>query len=394
MVWLGFLLALAVMLLVGRKSLWVGFLCGAILLGLFNLTISEIGSVFVETLTDPSILLLGISVGLISLIGGALEESGLIRDFVENLRMKRKLFLALGPAFLGMLPMPGGALLSAPLVKRAGKDISSEQFVAINVWFRHAFILIYPLGALLTTTKMAGLHLYTAMIYLIPGFLIMAGLGFFFLLRGITGNLSNVGNRSYRKIFIPILIILAAPIIHLFLLNIFPSWIKEIPLVIGVVTSLFLAWKFGDLKRKDIPLILRKMKPWKFFLIIIGMFLFLHTFIASDISSIIADIVFSKTFLIVAIAALLGFVAGRVEMPFAILLPIFYAKFGVESLTYLEFAIMFFSIFIGYVISPIHPCVSVSLEFFNSNLKDFYRRLLSPALISLGCVLVISVSAL
>lgn len=394
MVWFGFLLALGVMLFVGRKSLWLGFLCGAILLGLFNLTINEIGRVFVETLTDPSILLLGISVGSISLIGGALEESGLIKDFVENLRMKRKLFLALGPAFLGMLPMPGGALLSAPLVKHAGKDISAEQYVAINVWFRHAFILIYPLGALLITTKMAGLHLYTALIYLIPGFLIMVGLGFFFLLRGVTGNLSTVGNRSYRKIFIPILIILAAPIIHILLLNICPSWIEEIPLVIGVLTSLFIACKFGGLKWKDMPVLLKKMKSWRFFLIIIGMFLFLHTFIASDISSIIADIVLSKTFLIVIIGAILGFVSGRVEMPFAILLPIFYAKFGVNSLTYLEFAIMFFSIFIGYVVSPIHPCVSVSLEFFNSNLKDFYRRLLIPALIAIGCAFVISVSVM
>jgi len=392
MVWLGFLLALGVMLFVGRKNLWLGFLCGAILLGLFNLTISEIGGVFIETLTDPSILLLGLSVGLISLIGGALEESGLIRDFVENLRIKRKLFLALGPAFLGMLPMPGGALLSAPLVKRAGEDIPPEQYVAINVWFRHAFILIYPLGALLTTTKMAELHLYTALIYLLPGFLLMVALGFFFLLKGITGNLSTVENSSYRKIFIPIIIILAAPITHLLLLNVFPSWIEEVPLVIGVLTSLSLAWKFGDLRGKDIPILLKKMKSWRFSLIIIGMFLFLRTFIASDISSIIADIALSKTFVLVIIAALLGFVAGRVEMPFAILLPIFYAKFGVESLTYIEFAIMFFSIFIGYVISPIHPCVSVSLEFFNSDLKDFYKRLLAPALIAIGCVFIISVS--
>lgn len=389
-IWLGFLISLALMIIIARKNLWLGFIVGALVLGIFNLSFRGIFAQIQNTLTDPSILLLALSVGLIPLIGGALEVSGLMDDLVNNLRMKRKLFLAFGPAFLGMLPMPGGALLSAPLVLRAGTDISDDKYTAINVWFRHVLVLIYPLGALLVTSKMANLSLYFAMLYIIPCFILMIILGYIFLLKGIHGNLKTSDNIIRKKVFIPLAIILSAPIIHLILMSLFKNIIQEIPLSIGVLTSLILAFSIGKLDLKKIIPISLKMKPWKYFLIIIGMFLFLNIFQASNISKVIADIVFCKSFLIVGVAAFLGFVTGRVQMPFAILLPIYYSKFGVESMTYLVFAVMFFSIFMGYVISPIHPCVSVSIEFFGSSLKDFFKRLIIPTGISLIFALIIS----
>ncbi|MBC8527763.1 MAG: DUF401 family protein [Candidatus Cloacimonetes bacterium] len=391
LIWLGFLISLALMIIIARKNIWIGFIIGAIVLGIFNLSFREILAQIQNTLTDPSILLLAFAVGLIPLIGGALEVSGLMDDLVNNLKMKRKSFLMFGPAFLGMLPMPGGALLSAPLVLRAGTDISDDKYTAINVWFRHTLILIYPLGALLVTTKMANLSLYVAMLYIIPGFILMIILGYIFLLREIHGNLKTSDNIIRRKIFIPVSIILSAPIIHLILMSLFKNIIQEIPLSVGVLTSLILAFSFGKLNLKRIKSISAKMKPWKFFLIIIGMFLFLNIFQASNISKVISDIVFCKSFLVVGVAAFLGFVTGRVQMPFAILLPIYYSSFSVNSMTYLVFAISLFSIYMGYVISPIHPCVSVSIEFFGSNLKDFFKRTILPVAISLFVALILSI---
>ncbi|HHI88094.1 MAG TPA: DUF401 family protein [Candidatus Cloacimonetes bacterium] len=389
-IWIGFIFSLAIMILVARKNLWLGFIVGALILGLINLQPSLMASEIKNTLIDPSILLLGIAVGIIPLIGGVLEQSGLMDGLFRNLRLKRKLFLIFGPAFLGMLPMPGGALLSAPLVLRAGEDISDQQYTAINVWFRHALILIYPLGALLVTSKMADLYLYKALLYLIPGFIIMIILGWVFLLRGIKGNLPSQEHIDYKELLTPIGIIITAPIIHLILMSLFPNIQSEIPLIIGVFCSLMLGLFLGKLKVNDIIIISKKMKPWKYFLIIIGMFLFLNIFLASNISRIIAAIAFSKSFTIVIIAAFLGLVTGRVQMPFAIALPIFYSRFGTDAMSYLVFAVMFFSTYMGYIISPIHPCVSVSLEFFGSNLKEFYRKLLVPTSISLVVAFVIA----
>jgi hypothetical protein len=218
----------------------------------------------------------------------------------------------------------------------------------------------------------------------------MLVLGYIFLLRGIKGSLQTQKSVELKKILSPIVIIIAAPVVHVSLMSIFPSLIQEIPLIIGVLCSFSLAVILGKLPLKEIAPVIREMKPWKYFMIIIGMFLFLNTFIASNISEIIANAVSSRHLLVIIVGAFLGFVTGRVQLPVAIIIPIYFSITGVEHIGYLIFACIFFSAFMGYIISPIHPCVSVSLEFFNSTMKDFFKKLLPITLICLAVAAAVS----
>lgn len=381
--WIGFLLSLFLLLVISRRSLWAGLVIAAFTLGIFTLPVHRIWQEVYVTLTDPSILLLSLGVGLIPMIGGSMELSGLMDELVSNLRIGKRLFSAFSPAFLGMLPIPGGALLSAPLLKKAGEGIPDVEKSAINVWFRHILILIYPLGTLLAAAKMAHLNLYVVMLYLIPGFILMFILGYFFLLKDIRGEIDYGSDFRLKGLLIPVMVILVAPVIHFSLITIFPEVLPEIFLVVGVGVSLILALSFGNLRWEQILLVWRKTGPWKFSLIIIGMFLFLNIFKASDASRVIAEFTVSRTLLLVGIGSILGFLTGRVQVPVSILLPIYYSKYGTNVITPSVFALMYFSIYMGYVISPVHPCVSVSLEFFKVELKDFFKLLIIPVLISL-----------
>lgn len=380
-IWFGFISSLALLIFIARKNLWLGMMIGAFVLGLFNLPLNEIGHVIFLTLGDPSILLLALSVGIIPLIGGIMEESHLMEWLIQNLRVGKKGFLMLSPALFGMLPMPGGALLSAPLIERAGKGVKGDEKAVINVWFRHLLIFVYPLGALLPTTKMAGLSLYREILYLIPYFLIIFILGYVFMIRGVKGIIGYKEGFNLKKLLIPIGIILLAPVIHASSLSVFS--ISEIPLLIGVCVSLTLSFIASHLEVKEFVKIFKNMKPWNYSLIILGMFLFLNIFKASNMAAVIAGIAFSPAFLLVGVGALLSFVTGRVQLPVSILLPIFYSKYGQDAMTPGVFAIMFFSIFMGYMISPVHPCVSVSIEFFKTTLKDFMKSAIIPVVLSL-----------
>lgn len=337
-------------------------------------------------MTDSSILLLALSVGMIPMIGGVMETSGLMDDLVENLQMKKRLFLAFSPALMGMLPMPGGALLSAPIIEKGGKGVSNDRKSAVNVWFRHLLLLVYPLGALLATTKMANLDLCLAILYLIPGFLLILVLGYLFLLRDVKDKI-EYGRFKPKKLAISLGIILAAPLIHLSLMM-FDNTIPEAYLLIGVSISLALALYFGRIGLNGIKNVSLKMKPWNFALIIIGMFLFLNIFEASDTPGVIASLAVSKAILLVVIGAILGFATGRVQVPVFILLPIYFSKYGVETMMALPFALMFFSIFMGYIISPVHPCISVSLEYFKSSFKDFLKNMMIPTAMGLFVVFI------
>ena len=382
-IWFGFFFSLGLLLVIARKNLWLGLVIAAYVLGLFSLSFTQLWEQTYKTLSDPSILLLAFAVGLIPLIGGIMEQGGLMDDLVNNLRLKRRSLMAFSSAFVGLLPMPGGALLSAPLIDRGGKTVSPQNKTAINVWFRHVLLLIYPLGMLLATTAMAKVNLYTVILYLLPGFVLMLILGYVFLLSNIK-NEKNIQNPvSLKKLLIPIMVIIVAPLIHFILMSFFKNIIQEIPLVIGVLTSIVLAFYFGKISWKELRPIAVKMKPWNFALIILGMFLFLNIFKASDTSIVIAEASFSKVFLVVGIGALLGFATGRVQVPISILLPIYLAQFGIDAMTPLIFAVMFFATYQGYIVSPVHPCISVSLEYFKTGLKDFYKLTALPAIISL-----------
>lgn len=391
MIWFGFLLSIALLMVAARKSVWLGLTLAAIVLGLFTLPLSQLCFEILNTLSDVSVLLLALAVGLIPLIGGALEISGLMDDLTENLRMKKKTFLAFSPALLGLLPMPGGALLSAPMVKKVGKDIPAGNKSALNIWFRHVFILIYPLGALLVTTKIAGLDLYLAILYLIPGFILMLGLGYIFLLKGIKNDYTFKKRFDPKKLIAPFSIILTAPLIHLTLMTIFSQVTPEIPLLIGVSTSLLLALHIGKFRLAGIKEIAVKMRIWDFALIIIGMFLFLNIFKASNAPKVVATLPVSKAVFLVGIGALFGFITGRVQAPVAIILPVYFTKFGTGTISPLAFAITYFSIFMGYVISPVHPCVSVSIEYFKVKFSDLLKILAAPTAIALAITFILAV---
>ncbi len=391
LIWFGFFFSLGLLLLIARKNLWLGLLISSYVLGLFSLSFRDMWEQTIYTITDQSILLLSLAVGLIPIIGGIMEQSGMIDDLVHNIRMKRSYFMAFTSAFIGMLPMPGGALLSAPPVDKSGKIISNSIKTAINVWFRHVFLLIYPLGVLLVTTAMAEVNLYTVILYLLIGFIIMTALGYFFLLKNVKGYNETVSKRNYKKIIIPVSIILIAPFLHFTLMTSFKNLIPEIPLIIGVSTSLLLAFYYSQMNLTQLKSVIFKMKPWNFALIIIGMFVFLHIFQSSATSQVIAEASFSKVMLLVGIGFLLGFATGRVQVPVAILLPIYIVQFGAKSMTPMTFAIMFFAIYQGYIISPVHPCISVSLEYFKTDLKNFYKILAAPAMICLGVGLIVGI---
>lgn len=381
-------------MLLSRKSLWFGLIAAAVLLGLFNLTFNEIGLVTLDTLTDPSILLLALGMGLIPIIGGAMEISGLMDDIVANIRMKTSSFMAFSPALVGMLPMPGGALLSAPLVSRGGEDVSPANKTAINVWFRHVLILIYPLAALLPTTKMARLNLYVGMLYLIPGFFLMIILGYFFLLRDIEGEMVEKRKVDLKILTVSLSPILIAPLLHFVLMNGYPRLLSEFYLVIAVSVGLFLAFRFGKLGTKDVFPVIRKMKPWNFALIIIGMFLFLNVFMETEMPAAISEIHAPKAPFLVAVGFLLGFATGRVQVPMTIMIPIYFSKYGAAMVAAPPFAIMFFSVFMGYVISPVHPCVTVTMEYFKVGYKDILRKLALPTALATVIVLAVAYAVL
>ena len=96
-------------------------------------------------------------VGLILILSDAMERSGQSKRLMNALSgflRSPRLRLVFFPALIGLLPMPGGAVFSAPMVKTVSEDmrISNSQRAVVNYWFRHVWELVWPLypGIILT----------------------------------------------------------------------------------------------------------------------------------------------------------------------------------------------------------------------------------------------------
>jgi len=385
--WIGFSLSVVLLLFVSRRNLALGMAIAAAILAAFTLTPESFGDALWRTISDPSVLLLALIVGLIPMIGGAMETSGEMDRLVENLRIGVRPFLAFAPALLGMLPMPGGALLSAPLIERGAGHTAPDVKAAANVWFRHALLLVYPLGpALIASAKIANLDVYAVIPYLVPAFLLTVVAGYGFLLRRAKGRLSQSGSFSLIGLAVPLAIILSAPLLDLLLSGTVDLPVAEIGTTIGVTVSLIAAVASGRLGPGQLRTIFRRMKPWKYALIILAMFAFLNVFTASGVPERIAGMALPPVVLCVVIGAALGLITGRIQAPMSIVLPIYASGHGAMSPA--VFAVTYFAVFIGYVLTPIHPCISVSLEYFETSMGPFLRRLAVPAAIGLVATLV------
>jgi integral membrane protein (TIGR00529 family) len=386
--WIGFVISLSVILLIARKNLPLALFCGAIVLGIFTLPIITILERVLYTVTDLSIIFLGLAMGVIPMIGGVMKESGQMDDLVNNMRIGKKGLMALSPAIMGLLPMPGGALLSAPILEKGGVGVSDDLKVAINDWFRHLFVMIYPLSsALIASAKISNLSVYTAMLYLMPTFFLALILGYIFYIRRVHGRMDYSTPFSLKNLLIPLGVILIAPLIDFLLKRFVNLPIVEIATLLGVSAALFLSCVISE-KRLNLWSIAKKMKPWNFTLIILAMFAFLHIFQASNIADLIADIPLPPTTLCVVAGFILGLATGRVLLPASIILPV---HLTAAAITPVIFGLIYTSIFFGYVISPVHPCVAVTLEYFKVPLRRFLALLIIPTLIVFSITLILAI---
>lgn len=386
-IWLGFFVSLIALLIISRRNLAVAMFTGAVLLGVFTLAPNDVVSIFRSSFTDPATILLAITVGIIPIIGGSLKASGQMDILVNNVRIGKKAFLAVSPALIGMLPMPGGALLSCPLVEKGGKDVARPTIAGLNVWFRHVLYLVYPLAPslIVSAKKTAGLDVYAVIPYLTGALGLSLLLGYFFFLRKVPGKIKYEGKFSIRRLTPPLTVIFVAPFLDYFLKDFFS--LEEVATFIGVTVSLTLAFIIGRFSWKGLTNIIKTAKPWSFAFMIIGIEVFLNIFRASGIPELIAGIDINAQILCVIFGFLLGFGTGRIVTPAGIVIPIFLSKFG--PMSPVIFAITYFSIVLGYVLTPVHPCVSLTIEFFKTDLKDFLKATMPPATIALIIIFVL-----
>ncbi len=393
-----------------KLGLGLSILIGSLAMGLiFGLPILSWGRIGLVALVQDKFLFLIIIVGLILILSDALEysgQSGRLMDALSGYLTNTRLRLIFFPALIGLLPMPGGAVFSAPLVKAVSSDmdLSNERRVLINYWFRHVWELAWPLyPGIILTVALADIPIGSLISRTWPATLAMFGLGWLFFLRqsvvplGKESGVTNQSPRQLRFVFkeaIPLLIAIVGSIgLEAIISEYFPKIGFEWGVVVSLAAAVVAILVQNGLTQSYLFKVLTKKTLWSMLFVIAAIFVFKDVMQAAGVVKAMAGTA-GSTVALFAAAVFLPFLVGAVAginvafvgATFPLLLGLL-RSLGMETQIIPYLVLASFSGFTGVMISPIHICFLLTCSFFGADTAKTWRKVIIPCIcfFMVGC---------
>ena len=307
------------------------------------------------------------------------SQIGYLKDMetaVSNLFPKAKYSLAMLPAIIGIMPMPAGALVSAPMIDTvAGRlGMSSEEKTLVNYWFRHVWEHSWPMyQAIVIASAIVGIPIGEISTRMFPLTILMALIGYLLIIRPLPDDGSGEGDvktglRLLLKSTYPILIIILVSIV------------LGLDMAYGAFLG-FMAALIPNLKRVDIKKVLTYALQPKIVFLLVAVMYFKYVLQVTGAVETLPNTMISMNLPVALVLMVTPFVVGLmtgisfayVGMTFPLLLP-FFTSFDRIALAYL-------SGYMGMLFSPVHLCLVFSAEYYGAELRRVYLRLLPLALL-------------
>ncbi|MGQ9625265.1 MAG: DUF401 family protein [Candidatus Bathycorpusculaceae bacterium] len=380
--------ALLIVLLYKRINLGITLNATAITLALLALEWTRIPTVFYEESIKLGTISVVVATFGIMLLSQLYKETGIINKLSESISRivnNPKIVLGMVPAVIGLLPVAGGALMSAPLVDVEAEKLKlkPQRKAYINLWFRHTIFPVYPLSPpIIVTATLASVTIPLIILYQIPAVLVMIISGYIIGFWKIKSpkkervedeNRANSNFRDFLISFSPIL----ATIIFAIALNITePSIFKEgrdvvIAVFIGLIVLIAIS-------KMNVATFTKPLKSWGIYGITFaayGAFLLRAVIIAPEVRQVFSSIVTngngaSSTILLIALPAILGVLTGSPVSGVAISFPILC---GAPPIAANVAALVYMSTYLGYTIAPTHLCFTFTADYFKCSLGKIYK---------------------
>ena len=367
-----------------RISIGVTLVSCAIAMSILSIDPPDIIWVFTETTTDPttiSLVLATFGIGLLSLLYKETRTLNSLSESIGELLKNPKLVVSTLPAILGLLPVPGGALMSAPLVEstaeKLGLDDAKKTYV--NVWFRHLIFPIYPMGQfLILTATLTNTPISSIIISQIPVVAVMALVGYLTVLRKATVSNSTIGMTRFRENSKKFLISFSPILTMILSVALLPVDVS-IAAFIGISLLILIAKPTKETLVKAIS----NTAIYKVTLAAYGAMLLRSVAIASGVSEAFGQAVAAanvgEIVLLSVIPVVLGFLIGMPSGSVAISAPIIA---GVMTFTPRSASLLFISAYLGYLAAPTHLCLALTADYFKSSLNKVYKFLLPSVIVS------------
>ncbi|MFC2045739.1 DUF401 family protein [Chloroflexota bacterium] len=381
---LALLISIIGLLILIKVKLHPGFaiFAGSLIISFLVFAPSTIPVMMQQTLIDYQTIRLMVIIASALTLSYLMEGKGLLAELASAMEsINPKLALHFIPAVIGFVPMPAGALISATASQGLGKrmGLTAEQGTFINYWFRHIWepcLPVYP--AIIITSVVLAVPLSSIVTALLPLTALSITFGAIASYR-ILKNVRVVKSESNRNIahsFVrgawPILFLIPSVLLGLEAMIAFPLTLALLAIQQRV--------KWSEMKKA-----LKYGLDPKILLLLYSVMLYKATIESSGAAeAVLMDMQTAglpALVILVVLPFIMGFATGYgpayAGVAFPLLVPYIALDTGINSSALL---LAYASGLTGLLVSPVHLCLLLSVQYFKANFATVYKYVLPPVL--------------
>lgn len=312
------------------------------------------------------------------------------------------------PAAIGLVPMPGGALFSAPLVGQVAGSapVSPSWKSAVNYWFRHTWEYWWPLyPVVIVTLSIFPMEIGHFILMQLPLSAATLVGGYVLLIRPHLKELAEMPHDEtsetgrFRVIALPLAIVVVCTMVLPILFQaIVPAWSVQTRKMLAMLTGLMLGLvpllrDSGEGAAMRFLKTLMEGKVLGLLATIAGVIVFKNLLEASGLLPLAGDRLIASGIPLLWVVALLPFVAGLVTgiaIGYAgIAFPLIAGLTGVDTglATASTLMIGFAFGYAGMMCSPVHLCFVLTRGYFGVSVTAMLRHVVPLTLFPLGTAL-------
>ena len=339
--------------------------------------------IFFQGVFDPSTLQLMGVITLIEMLTIFLQLTGSLQRILNALRKvfaDSRVLIALVPSLLGLFPVPGGAMLSAPMVGVYGDEIGikAHRKSAINLFFRHIWDQVFPFKPhLILGAAVLNIPLFTLIGWHLPVTLLSTLVGYWYLIgrhpkpEAVPGSQEEpAGGRALWIEVTPLLL----PLILGLGFRLDFVYATAVGLLFGFLTQAVSRDIWGKVLRKGIRV--------QLLLLIAAVMIFKaaleNSGVLKTISQALPGYGIPLVFLALALPLLISTATGMELVAVGMAYPMLVGLVpeGSPALPYI--LIMMTANAVGQTHSPVHICMVVGNEYFGAKLGKVVRMSIIP----------------
>ena len=365
----------AIALLMGQTPAWIGReLAGGL------------DAVIFEAHTGRFVAAMGLIVGLTMVMQSSGEMARLTASFRAWLRRPRVELAAL-PAIIGLLPMPGGALFSAPMVEQtaSGSGLTAEDKALVNYWYRHVWECVCPIySSVILCAQLVHREVKILSLALFPIAVAAIIAGLRFLGRRQPREEHDASRRGAALGAVTGLM----PLIVLF--GIYAATPASLPLAAAAGLVFAAVWHLAARHLDGIGLFKALFSHGVLEMMLMGLGavifgeMMLRSGAIEGISKLFVSAGMPLVLLAVVLPAVVGFFSGMTIIYVSTTFPLLLGYPGVSENPLPVVALAFSAGYCGMLLSPLHSCLVVSTRYFRADLLGPIKRMIVPCCVILA----------